>query len=98
MHDLMRGAVGLNEQTKCRALIGRLENHRREQVMRTHRIGTGTMVAFACAIVLGFTLPAQSQSWLIDFGTTSPPDFRSAPVSNPDGNGHYWNSVGSFAY
>lgn len=98
MHDLMRGIVGLNGETKCRVIRAWLHNHRREQVMKKLRNSTGMLIAVASAIVLGFALPAQSQSWLIDFGTTSPPDFRSAPVSNPDGNGHTWNSVGSFAY
>src|ERR1043166_9607860 len=56
----------------------------------------GFVAAAVLALVLGFTLPAQSQTVLIDFGT--PPSFRSAAVSNPDVKGHYWNSVWSGAF
>ena len=81
--------------------VARRRNTKKESVIKTRRIvgGFGLIAAGALVLILGLTLPAQGQQeWLIDLGTTSPPDFRSAPVVNPDNKGHYWNSVGSFQY
>jgi hypothetical protein len=36
-------------------------------------------------------MSAQSQTWLLDFGNDI--TYRSISVSNPDVNGHYWNSL-----
>ena len=93
MHDLMRGTVGLKEQTKRRAICARRHNDRREQVMKKLRIGKG--IAIASAIVLGLTLSAQSQTWLLDFGGNI--TFRGTDTPSPDSNGNYWNNI-NYAY
>lgn len=56
--------------------------------------GFGLAAAGALVLILSLALPAQSQTWLLDFGTTE--NYRSASVVNPDSNGHYWNSVDSW--
>jgi hypothetical protein len=93
MHDLRRGTVGLKEQTKSRAACARRHNDRREQVMKKLRIGKG--IAIASAIVLGLTLSAQSQTWLLDFGGGG--TFRDIATPSPDSNGNYWNNI-NYAY
>jgi hypothetical protein len=47
------------------------------------------------ALILGLTLSAEGQEWLIAMGNSSASVFRGAPVPSPDPNGHYWNAVDS---
>ena len=91
MNKLMRGIVGVNGETERRTIIGRLQNHRREKVMTTRRTSPGVIITIASAIVLGLTLPAQSQTWLMDFGNNI--TFRGTNTPSPDSNGNYWNSL-----
>src|SRR5258706_11765590 len=95
MNNLMRGIVGVNGETERRTIIGRLQNHRREKVMTTRRTSPGVIIAIASAIVLGLTLPAQSQTWLLDFGGSG--TYRSIDTPSPDSNGNYWNNI-NYAY
>src|ERR1043166_9466350 len=58
--------------------------------------GIGLVAASVMALVLSLASSLQGQTVLIDFGNSS--SFRGASVANPDGKGHYWNSVWSGAY
>src|SRR5215471_15821968 len=48
----------------------------------------------ACAILLlaGQASRCPGQTLLIDFGNNAA-QYRGIPVTNPDPNGHYWNSI-----
>jgi hypothetical protein len=59
--------------------------------MKTHRIVTSLGIGCALALVLSFPLPAQSQTWLLDFGDSI--SYRGISVVSPDSNGNTWNSL-----
>ena len=61
--------------------------------MKTHK-HLRLLATATAALVL--TLTARGQTVLIDFANNS--SYRGVSVSNPDVNGHYWNSVWSGAY
>ena len=44
-------------------------------------------------LILGFSLPAQAQEWLIAMGNLN--SYRGTNVPSPDPLGHYWNAVDS---
>jgi hypothetical protein len=68
-------------------------------------LGFGKLASVSLAIVLvvGLVASASAQKILFDLGRDSQPipggtDFRSVSVTNPDPNGHSWNSVSSCCF
>lgn len=53
--------------------------------------GRVARLAMVMAIGLGVAVSAQAQTLLVDFGSAT--SFRGVNVTNPDVNGHTWNSI-----